>query len=105
MCIILIVVGVGTVYCLYKLINLLKKLKRNSDVFSYRFNLIYRCSPDVNLLEKIVHKYTYEEMLQSSKPLEDKYWFTPDEIREINDNYISYLMRGRITKRLKDSDF
>ena len=52
-----------------------------------------------------MNKHTYEEMLQSSKPLEDKYWFTPDEIREINDNYISYLMRGRITKRLKDSDF
>ena len=105
MCIILIVVGVGTTYCFIQTNKFFKELKRNSDVFSYRIDLIYRCSPDVDLLEKIVHKYTYEEMLQSSKPLEDKYWFTPDEIREINDNYISYLMRGRITKRLKDSDF
>ena len=105
MCIILIVVGVGTAYCLYKLINLLKKLKRNGDVASYRIRLICRCCSDADLAERIVNKHTYEEMLQSSKPLEDKYWFTPDEIREINDNYISYLMRGRITKRLKDSDF
>lgn len=86
MCIILIVVGVGTAYCLYKLINLLKKVKRNSNVYSYRINPIYRCFPDVDLLEKIVHKYTYEEMLQSSKPLEDSYWFTPEEIEEINNN-------------------
>ena len=94
-CIILMVVGVvGIAYCAVQAVRSLKKLKRNSNVFSYRVNLIYRCYPDVNLLEKIVHKYTYEEMLQSSKPLEDKYWFTPDEIREINDNYISYLMRG-----------
>ena len=105
MCIILIVVGVGTAYCLYKLINLLKKLKRNSNVFSYRVNLIYRCSPDVNLLEKIVHKYTYEEMLQSSKPLEDSYWFTPEEIEEINNNYVSRLMRTCTAEKIKSNDF
>ena len=102
MCIILIVVGVGTAYCLYKLINLLKKLKRNSNVFSYRVNLIYRCYPDGNLLEKIVHKYTYEEMLQSSKPLEDSYWFTPEEIEEINNNHISHLIRTYVTEKIKE---
>ena len=104
MCIILIVVGVGMAYCLYKLINLLKKLKRNSNVFSYRVNLIYRCSPDVNLLEKIVHKYTYEEMLQSSKPLEDSYWFTPEEIEEINNN-ISRKMIAYTAEKIKSNDF
>ena len=102
-CIILLVVWtvclVGMVYCT------LKKLKRNGDVASYRVGLICRCCSDADLAERIVNKHTYEEMLQSSKPLEDKYWFTPDEIREINDNYISYLIRRRRTKRLKDSDF
>lgn len=108
-CIILLVVWticlVGMVYCAIQSVKSLKKLKRNDDVASYRVGLICRCLSDTDLAERIVNKHTYEEMLQSSKPLEDKYWFTPDEIREINDNYISYLMRRRITKRLKDSDF
>lgn len=108
-CIILLVVWticlVGMVYCAIQSVKSLKKLKRNGDVASYRVGLICRCLSDTDLAERIVNKHTYEEMLQSSKPLEDKYWFTPDEIREINDNYISYLMRRRITKRLKDSDF
>ena len=96
-CIILLVVWtvclVGMVYCTIQSAKSLKKLKRNGDVVSYRIGLICRCCSDVDLAERIVNKHTYEEMLQSSKPLEDKYWFTPDEIREINDNYISYLMR------------
>ena len=104
MCIILIVVGVGTAYCLYKLINLLKKLKRNDDVASYRFNLINKCFPDVDLLEKIVNKYTHEEMLQSSKPLEDSYWFTPEEIEEINNN-ISRKMIAYTAEKIKSNDF
>lgn len=96
-CIILLVVWtvclVGMVYCTIQSAKSLKKLKRNCDVVSYRIGLICRCRSDADLAERIVNKHTYEEMLQSSKPLEDKYWFTPDEIREINDNYISYLMR------------
>ena len=103
--VVLTVCLVGMVYCAIQSAKYLKKLKRNDDVASYRIRLICRCCSDVDLAERIVNKHTYEEMLQSSKPLKDKYWFTPDEIREINDNYISYLMRRRITKRLKDSDF
>lgn len=102
--IIIAVLCLVVAYCLYKLINLLKKLKRNSNVFSYRVNLIYRCFPDVNLLEKIVHKYTYEEMLQSSKPLEDSYWFTPEEIEEINNN-ISRKMIAYTAENIKSNDF
>ena len=108
MCIILLVVWtvclVGMVYCTIQSAKSLKKLKRNSNVFSYRINLIYRCSPDVNLLEKIVHKYTYEEMLQSSKPLEDSYWFTPEEIEEINNN-ISRKMIAYTAEKIKSNDF
>ena len=53
MCIILIVVGVvGTTYCFIQTDKSFKKLNRNSDVFSYRLDLIYRCYPDVDLLEK-----------------------------------------------------
>ena len=104
-CIILLVVWtvclVGMVYCAVQSAKSLKRLKRNGDVASYRIGLICRRRSDVDLAERIVNKHTYEEMLQSSKPLEDKYWFTPDEIREINDNYISYLMRERITEKVK----
>lgn len=107
MCIILMVVGVvGIAYCAVQAVrSLKKKLKRNDDVASYRFNLINKCFPDVDLLEKIVHKYTYEEMLQSSKPLEDSYWFTPEEIKEINNNYVSRLMRKCIAEKIKSNDF
>lgn len=104
-CIILLVVWtvclVGMVHCFVQSAKSLRKLKRNGDVASYRVGLICRCRSNADLAERIVNKHTYEEMLQSSKPLEDKYWFTPDEIREINDNYISYLMRERITEKVK----
>lgn len=106
LCIILLVVLavclVGMVYCAVQDVRSLKKLKRNDDVASYRLDLIYRCYPDADLVEKIVNKHTYEEMLQSSKPLEDIYWFTPEEIEEINNNYVSCLMRTRIAEKIKD---
>lgn len=93
---------VGMVYCDIQGIKVYKKLKRNDEVAFYCLNLIHRCYPDVDLLEKIVNKYTHEEMLQSSKPLEDSYWFTPEEIEEINNNYVSRLMRTCIAKKIKD---
>lgn len=99
-CIILLVVGtvclVGTVYYTIQAGRSLKELERINDVASYRLGLIYRCHPDVDLMEKIVNKHTYEEMLKSSKPLGDHYWFTPEEIKKIN-NYKSHLM-GDIVK-------
>lgn len=106
LCIILLVVLVvclvGIRYCVVRNTKALKELKRNDNVASYRFNLIYRCFPDVDLLDKIVNKYTHEEMLQSSKPLEDSYWFTPEEIEEINNNYVFRLMRTCIAEKIKD---
>ena len=97
------VVGVvGIAYCAVQAVRSLKKLNRNDDVASYRLDLIHRCYLDADLLEKIVNKHTYEEMLQSSKPLEDSYWFTPEEIEEINNNYISRLMRTSIAKKIKE---
>ena len=53
------------------------------------------------LVEKIVNKHTYEEMLKSSKPLDDIYWFTPEEIEEINNNYVSRLIRTCIAEKIK----
>ena len=97
------VVGVvGIAYCAVQAVRSLKKLKRNNDVASYRLDLIHRCYLDADLLEKIVNKHTYEEMLQSSKPLEDSYWFTPEEIEEINNNYVSRLMRTCIAEKIKE---
>ena len=103
-CIILIVGVVGIAYCFIQTNKFFKELKRNSDVYSYRLDLIYRCFPDVDLLEKIVYKYTYEEMLQSSKPLEDSYWFTPEEIEEINNN-ISRKIMTYTAEKIKSNDF
>lgn len=85
----LIVFLVSMVYFAIQSIRSLKESERNYDVASYRFDLMRRCLPDVNLLDKIINKYTHEEMLQSSKPLEDGYWFTPEEIKEINNHKIS----------------
>ena len=104
-CIILLVVWtvclVGMVYCTIQSAKSLKKLKRNGDVASYRIGLICRCS-DADLAERIVNKHTYEEMLQSSKPLEDSYWFTPEEIEEINNNHISHLIRTYVAEKIKE---
>ena len=104
-CIILLVVLavclVGTVYCSVQEVKSLKELKRNDDVAFYRIDLIHRCYPDADLVEKIVNKHTYEEMLQSSKPLEDIYWFTSEEIEEINNNYVSRLMGACIAEKIK----
>ena len=100
--IIVVLCLVGIVYCAIQGSKVYKGLKRNKAVSSYRLDLIHRCYPDTNLMGKIIDKYTYKEMLQSSKPLEDSYWFTTEEIEEINNNYISHLMRISIAKKIKE---
>lgn len=105
-CIILLVVCavclVGMAYCAVQAARSRKELKRNDDVTSYRLDLIHRCYPDADLIEKIVNKHTYEEMLKSSKPLEDSYWFTLEEIEEINNNHISHLIRTYVAEKIKE---
>ena len=105
-CIILLVFWavclVGMAYCSVQAVRSLKKLKRNDDVASYRLDLIHRCYPDADLVEKIVNKHTYEEMLQSSKPLEDSYWFTPEEIEEINSDHLSRLIKTYVAEKIKE---
>ena len=105
-CIILLVFWavclVGLVYCAVQAVRSLKKLKRNDNVASYRLDLVHRCCPDIDLAEKIMNKHTYEEMLQSSKPLEDSYWFTPEEIEEINSNHLSHLIKTYVAEKIKE---
>lgn len=105
-CIILIVVWavclIGMVYSAIQASKSLKRLKRNDAVWFYRTDLIQRCSPDVGLVEKIINKYSYKDMLNSSKPLEDKYWFTPEEIEEIDSNHVSQLMRTYLAEKSKE---
>lgn len=93
---------VGMVYCAVQAVRSFKKLKRNDNVASYRLDLVHRCCPDIDLAEKIMNKHTYEEMLQSSKPLEDSYWFTPEEIEEINSNHLSHLIKTYIAEKIKE---
>lgn len=105
-CIILIVVWavclIGMIYSTIQASKSLKRLRRNDAVWFYRTELIQRCSPDVALVEKIINKYSYEDMLNSRKPLEDKYWFTPEEIEEIDSNHVSHLMRLYLAKKSKE---
>lgn len=105
-CIILLVFWavclVGLVHCAVQAVRSFKKLKRNDNVASYRLDLVHRCCPDIDLAEKIMNKHTYEEMLQSSKPLEDSYWFTPEEIEEINSNHLSHLIRTYVAEKIKE---
>lgn len=93
---------VGLVYCAVQAVRSFKKLKRNDNVASYRLDLVHRCCPDIDLAEKIMNKHTYEEMLQSSKPLEDSYWFTPEEIEEINNNHLSHLIKTYVAEKIKE---
>lgn len=93
---------VGLVYCAVQAVRSFKKLKRNDNVASYRLDLVHRCCPDIDLAEKIMNKHTYEEMLQSSKPLEDSYWFTPEEIEEINSNHLSHLIKTYVAEKIKE---
>ena len=81
---------VGMVYCTIQIGKAYKELERNGNVYYYRLDLIHRCYPDAGLIDKIINKHTYKEMLQSSKPLEDIYWFTLEEIEEINNHISSY---------------
>ena len=71
----LLVCVLGLVYCfvmLYKNgleIKKLKKLKqRNEHLYDYRVRILYE---DKKAYDKLP---TYDEMLNSNKPLEDKYW-------------------------------
>ena len=107
-CIILIVVWavclIGMVYSAIQAGKSLKRLKRNDAVWFYRTRLIQRCSPDIKLVEKIINKHSYEDMLNSCKPLEDKYWFTPEEIEEINSNHISHLIKAHIESEKESAE-
>lgn len=76
-----------------------KRLKRNDAVSFYRIRLVQRCSPNIELANKIINKHSYEDMFNSCKPLEDKYWFTPEEIEEINSNYMSCLIKAHVESK------
>ena len=88
---------IGMVYSSIQVSKSCKRLRRNDAVCHYRTGLIQKCSPDIELVEKIINKHSYEDMLNSCKPLEDKYWFTEEEIEKINSNHPSYLL-GDIEK-------
>lgn len=105
-CIILIVVWVmcliGMVYSAIQASKSLKRLRRNDAVWFYRTGLIQRCSPDIELAEKIINKHSYEDMLNSCKPLEDEYWFTPEEIEEIDSNHVYRLIKTYLAEKGKE---
>lgn len=74
----------GMIWCIIGMKKTHNLMIRNNLVYTYRAKLITRCYPNSNLSSRLISKYTYDEMLYSSKPLEDEYWFTNEEIEEIN---------------------
>lgn len=109
-CIILIIVWticlVGMIYSAIQAGKSLKRLKRNDAVWSYRTELIQRCSSNIELADEIISKHSYEDMLNSCKPLEDKYWFTQEEIERIDSNHIAHITEKYIEKKkAKENDF
>lgn len=77
-----------------------QRLKRNDAVWFYRTGLIQRCSPNIELAEEIIGKHSYEDMLNSCKPLEDKYWFTQEEIERIDSNHIAHITEKYMEKKM-----
>ncbi len=90
--VVLVVCLIGMVYSAIQANKSLKRLKRNDAVWFYRIKLIQRCSPDAELIKKIINKHSYEDMLNSCKPLEDKYWFTQEEIEEIDSKHVFHII-------------
>lgn len=56
-----------------RLKRIYKKLERNRKVYEYRVSIIKRYPPEK--AEEMLEKYSYDFMMDSSLPLEDKYWY------------------------------
>jgi hypothetical protein len=75
--ILILFIALMAVYCLYQLLykipkefkELERRKIRNEKVFKYRISLLCRISVD-----EFKNIASYEEMLDSNKPLEDSYW-------------------------------
>lgn len=88
---ILIILALTSIGCLiYSSVQMHKynhRLKRNDKVYDFRSKLLSKTGIFDKLYEekqKIWNKYSYEDMLNSKKPLTLEEWFTPEEINILN---------------------
>jgi len=58
----------GIIYCVLQIVKNTRLLKRNEKVCDYRTRILRRSMSEYESLP------SYDEMLYSSKPLEDIYW-------------------------------
>lgn len=88
---------IGLIICSVGLVQNSKEIKRNYEVAEFRGKLhdmsydyaIRNYKTDgLNEVNKVwdwfSNKWTYDEMLKSSKPLTLEAWYTPEEIKKIN---------------------
>lgn len=76
----------GMVFCLYK-------IDRSEKVYDFRIKILNMCNDyffrhidDKDILSKWckpLDKYTFEQMLNSYKPLKMEVWYTDEEIKEL----------------------
>lgn len=88
---------IGLLICIIELVKTSKEMKRNNKVAEFR-NMLNDMSYDYAMrnykteglyeVSKVwdwfASKWTYDEMLHSSKPLTLEEWFTEEEIARIN---------------------
>lgn len=87
------IIGIIIAILVFGLIASLYILIRNELVFRF-FNKLINMSCEYELRHLLEHhndafkwfcdKHSYDRMLYSLKPLKLKYWFTDEEIKEIN---------------------
>lgn len=88
---------IGLIICSIGLVQTSKEMKRNHKVAEFRKKLCdmsydyamrnYKTEglDGVNKVwDRFANKWTYDEMLKSSKPLTLEAWYTPEEIERIN---------------------
>lgn len=96
--IVMLVVGIiGLIICSIGMYKCEKALRRNNKVFKFK-NMLAEMAHDYNMrhvkelkLEDVgavwewfANKWSYDELLHSSKPLTLEEWFTEEEIARIN---------------------
>lgn len=95
--VLLIICIIGLIICSIGLVKTSLEIKRNHKVVEFRtilcdmsYNYAVRNykTEGLNEVNKVwdwfANKWTYNEMLKSSKPLTLEAWYTPEEIERIN---------------------
>lgn len=85
------------IICILGVIYCNRSLERNKQVYVFRSHLIDMLDSYINrhiktiteeeydtMVRRFLHKWSYQDMLESTKPLILEEWFTEEEINKIN---------------------